>query len=159
MVTILDEVRTTARLYGIDPDLFEAICRVESSMIPERIRFEKHYKWHESPRVWAERFAMSVDTEAMLQSCSYGLCQVMGGVMRQHGFAGNLLHAIFDYKISLPFGAKHLKSFLNKYGNEADAISAYNQGSNRKTPGGMYQNQTYVDKVHKELLELRKLKT
>jgi soluble lytic murein transglycosylase-like protein len=79
--------------------------------------------------------------------------------MREYGFRGSFNDALGDFRISLSYGAKHLKNYLKRYPNESDVIASYNAGSPRKTKGGMYENQTYVDKVYKELLALRKLST
>lgn len=151
-------IKEAAHEQGIDENLYLAICRHESSLNPLAMRYEPFWRYFYFVREYADQIGITVETEQVLQSCSFGLCQIMGSVAREHGFKGNLALLIADPKTALIQGAVHLKSFLQKYGNEADAIAAYNQGSNRKTDGGMYQNQTYVDAVIKILADLRKLK-
>lgn len=150
-------IKKVAADVGIDENLLIAICTVESSLNPLAIRFEPAWKYFYFPRETASALGLSNETETVLQSCSYGLNQIMGSVAREIGFRGNLTSFFQNPELPLKHGAIHLKQFLQKYGNENDAISSYNQGSNRKTDGGMYQNQHYVDKVHAELIKLRKL--
>jgi len=152
---IVGDIRGIATVNGIKPDLFEAICTVESSLNPFAIRFEPAYKYFYFVRENASRLNITVETETMLQASSYGLCQMMGAGIRELGFAGNLTECFGDYKIVLKFGALHLKKLLVRYNDEADVISAYNAGTAIKTMGGMYQNQQYVDKVHAALTKLR----
>lgn len=155
--TIKILIRSAAIHEGIDANLFEAICTVESSLEPKAIRYEPHYRWTVSPREWASKMRVSVETETMLQSCSYGLCQIMGAVMREQGFNGDLQTVLVQPEKILMAGAKHLRKFLVRYGDEAAAISAYNCGSVRKTPAGSFENQRYVDKVYAVLRNLRAL--
>jgi soluble lytic murein transglycosylase-like protein len=75
---------------------------------------------------------------------SWGLMQIMGSVARQYGFKGNL-SSLTEPEINIEIGCKH---FVSKYSVEPkDMISAYNAGSPKKTPEGLYVNQGYVDKV------------
>ena len=78
-------------------------------------------------------------------------------VAREHGFKGWLTELCQD-AIGIEYGCKHLSTFHRKYEEESDMIAAYNAGSARKTKGGMYVNQAYVNKVHQVLERLRKLK-
>lgn len=149
-------IKATALAANIDPDVFLAVCMVESSLDPLAIRFEKHYKWLWFPREHAQLARISYDTEVMLQSCSYGLGQVMGAVVREQGYKGPLQKLLLEPDFATAAAAKHLRKFYERHNSETDAISAYNQGSPRKTPGGLYVNQGYVDKVCRELREIRK---
>jgi soluble lytic murein transglycosylase-like protein len=155
--TIKILIRSAAIHEGIDANLFEAICTVESSLDPKALRYEPHYRWTTQPREWASKMRLSVETETMLQSCSYGLCQIMGSIMREQGFNGDLQTLLVQPEKILTAGAKHLKKFLTRYGNEEAAIAAYNAGSARKTQGGLFENQRYVDKVYAVLRNLRAL--
>lgn len=122
-------------------------------MNPWAVRFEPGYKYFVNPVDFAHRSFISVDTERTLQATSYGLMQVMGGVCREHGYVDDLIKLPSHPEIALTLAVKHLKQKIERYGL-FEAISAYNAGSPRKTPGGMYINQVYVDKVHSELLAL-----
>ena len=150
-------IQQVALVEGIDPDLLTAICKHESAFEPLAIRYEPGWKYFYFPREYAEKLNISVETERALQACSFGLCQVMGAVMRERGFEGPLVQCFVDPSLALKFGAKHLKAFLQRYDTEEDAIAAYNAGSPRKTAGGMYVNQRYVDVVSTTLRALRAL--
>lgn len=152
---LIDLVRSTATAEKIDADLFLAICTVESSLDPLAVRFEPAWRYHYHPREFASRLNISPETETNLQACSYGLAQVMGSVMRERGYSENLVKCFLDPSIPLVYAARHLRGFLIRYGTEPEAISAYNQGNARKTPGGLFQNQRYVDKVSQALRALR----
>lgn len=154
---ILTLIKDVAEAEGLDEKLLLAICTVESSLNPYAVRYEPAYKYTVSPREWASKMRLSVETEECLQKFSYGLAQIMGGVMREHGFSGNLQTCLLNPKIPLTYSAKHLKNYLRRYGSEVEAIASYNAGSPRKTPGGLFVNQTYVDKVDRELRKLRTL--
>jgi len=150
-------IHTVAAENGIDPVLFEAICRVESSLNQFAMRYEPKWNYLYFQREHAGQLGITEETETQLQKFSYGLCQIMGSVAREHGYRGPLVALIADPALCLKFGAIHLKKFLWKYQTEAEAIAAYNAGSARKTPGGMFVNQQYVDKVDKVLRQLRPL--
>jgi hypothetical protein len=150
-------IHVVANENGVDPILFEAICRVESSLDPLAMRYEPKWNYLYFPREHASRLRITEETETQLQKFSYGLCQIMGSVAREHGFTGALVSLAADPALCLKFGAIHLKKFLWKYQTEAEAIAAYNAGSARRTPGGMFVNQQYVDKVDKVLRKLRPL--
>lgn len=138
----------------VDPALVKAIITVESNWDPKVSRFEPHWKYLHFPREHAERVGITTDTEITLQSMSIGLMQIMGGVARELGFVGNLSE-LFEPEVNLKYGIQKLKELIKKWPLEQSIISAYNQGSPRMTPGGMYENQVYVDKVWKELTKLR----
>lgn len=153
MRALIEQIATEEKL---DPLLFVAICTVESSLNPLAARFEPAWRYLYHPREIASQLVISVETETAFQSMSFGLPQIMGSVMRERGYTDHLSKCFVDPALPLRYAARHLRGFLVKYGgNESDAISAYNQGSNRKTAGGLYQNQRYVDKVSAVLRKLR----
>lgn len=147
-------VERAAQAAAIDANLAKAITAVESSWDPTVSRIEPRWKYLYFQRQFADRLGITVDTEITLQSMSIGLMQIMGSVARELGFTANLSE-LFKPEINAEYGCKKLKALLKKYSDEADVISSYNQGSPRKTPGGMYLNQVYVDKVSQELRKLR----
>lgn len=98
-----------------------------------------------------------VDTETALQRFSYGLPQLMGAVLREYGYAGSLHLLPTMPGVVLDYACQHLRRYMQKHPNEVDWISSWNQGSPAKTPGGLYRNQVYVDKVSAELRRLRAL--
>lgn len=147
----------TADKYGLDHNLVLAVITHETNGKTFKTRYEPAWKYLYFARQYAEKLDISVDTEIVMQSMSWGLMQVMGSVAREHGFDSDL-PKLTDPQLGLEYGCKHLKKMLVQCGgNESDAIAAYNAGSVRKTPGGMYENQVYVDEVSSVLRELRKI--
>jgi soluble lytic murein transglycosylase-like protein len=132
--------------YGVDPYLMTAIIVVESNCNPWAIRFEPGWRWFKTPENYARMVGSSLETERMAQATSFGLCQVMGAVAREHGFHGWLTE-LCEPKLGIRFGCLHLNRFISIHGNLADAVSSYNQGSPRKSTDGKYANQIYVDRV------------
>lgn len=153
----IEAIKQAALAEGIDPELYLAICTIESSLNPYALKFEWHYKWTTHPRDWGSRFYIDGETERAFQSFSYGASQVMGSVMRDMGYDKHLMFWHMDPEAPIKYGAKHLKRFLIRSGSEEAAVASYNAGSPRKTLGGMFENQAYVDKVFKELRRLRAL--
>ena len=140
-----DIIITKSKKYGIPSQLVKAICKVESDFNTFAIRYEDHYKWLYK----AESYRGHTETEKKAQKTSWGMMQVMGSVARELGFDGRFLSELCQPDIGLEYGCKQLKRQYNRYGNWQDAISAYNQGNNRKLDNGDYANQIYVDKVNK----------
>jgi len=142
--------------YKIDYPLFYSIITVESGWNPKVMRYELSYRWTVRPPDFASALGITYDTEVQMQKFSYGLCQIMGGKARDLGYGG-FLADLLTPRINLELGAKIISQLSSKYGYEPDVISSYNQGTPRKTPGGLFENQQYVDKVDKVLREMRKL--
>lgn len=126
--------------------LLAAIVQTESGGDPMAARFEPDYKYLFKAQEFAKANAITPMTEMMFQKTSWGLCQVMGGVAREHGHTGSLLELLIP-EISLKYGCLHLKRAFDKHKNRDDVIAAYNAGSPIKGLDGKYKNQQYVDKV------------
>lgn len=160
-----DEIETAiasaAIAHSLDANLIRAICNTESAFITWRTRFEPEGyargSYFVSYRDWASKLGLSEPTEGTQQYTSWGLMQIMGFSARELGFDGYLTQ-LCDPILGLAYGCLKLKRLFVRYGVEEDVIAAYNQGDNRKTPGGMFQNQTYVDAVCATLRELRALR-
>lgn len=151
-----EETKAACEPLGLDPVVLYAMLWKESSYNPWAMRYEPLFKWTLAHRDWASRLGLSPETEMLAQKSSWGLGQIMGAVAREHGFRGHLTELV-QPKINLELCAKHLKKKLVVYGSIEAAVSAYNQGDNRKTPGGMYRNQvSYVDPVFRKAREIRK---
>jgi soluble lytic murein transglycosylase-like protein len=146
-------IRTIAVSQGIDPNLALAIAGHESNYDPTACRFEPKWKWFVNPSKFAKQLLISEITEKMLQACSWGPMQVMGAVARELGFTGQITTLVYP-EIGVLFGCKKLKSLINKYANETDVISAYNQGAPLKT-NNVYNNSSYVNNVMERLNTLR----
>lgn len=151
-----DLVKIYARQYRLDPILVGSIIEIESNWDAWAVRFEPAWRYYLDITEHAEILGISRVTEQTMQACSWGLGQIMGSVARQYGFEDHLQKLCLP-EINLEYMCRHLQNFMQRYGVETDAISSYNQGSPRLTPGGMYQNQVYVDKVSAVLRKYRAL--
>ena len=152
---IMTIVTAMAAKYGLDKNLVLAIIKKESDGEVYTQRYEPDFRYFFDPISFSRRLRISVETERMCQSTSYGLMQVMGAVFRERGFVRYLAEC-FDPVINIEYGCKHLQSFYQRYNNIIDAVASYNAGSPRKVPdSNMYINQHYIDSVlaHKKKLD------
>lgn len=153
---VLESVTTFARQFGIDPDLVRAIVEHESNGECFKPRYEPAWRHLYEPRTFSVLRGISMQTEVALQSMSWGPMQVMGSVARELGFRGDLPE-LCSLSKGLTYGCMKLRALLDRY-TEVQAISAYNQGSPRKSVGGLYMNSSgYVDPICARLRELRAL--
>lgn len=144
---------------GIDKDLIKAIIQIESSGYTFAVRYEPNYPHLYYPRELASKCIVSVATMENIQKTSWGLMQVMGGTAYWLGFPKNkLVTELCMPHIGIEYGVKYLKKLFLRYNQESDVIAAYNRGSAIKVKSGFYENQGYVDKVHGELVKLRRIK-
>ncbi len=136
--------------YDIDFSLVKGISMVESSLDPFAIRFEPKYEYI-MPLKEIQRLArlcgISVDTETMLQRCSFGLMQIMGANIRSYGFIENLTSLFDDHSLSIQFGCRMISGLFKRYKSIDDVISAYNAGEPKRKVSTKYINQEYVDNV------------
>jgi hypothetical protein len=157
-----DHILAASKDSGIDANLIASIVDVESSGNAWAMRFEPRVfasmRHMLQPGDFASSLGITEPTERVLQSSSFGLAQVMGFNARAYGFK-RVLTEMFDPALNLKIACWLLKTLFQTYGDESEVISAYNQGSPMKTDGGMYLNQTYVDKVNGRLLCLRALRS
>jgi soluble lytic murein transglycosylase-like protein len=154
---ILTLVRKTADEMGLDADLACAIAITESAANPLATRFEPEYRWFFEPAHFAHRLGITEATERTQQATSWGSMQIMGAVARELGFNEPLVK-LAEPETGALYGCKKLKSLSDRYENEQAVIAAFNAGSPRKVAppksfGGnaTYVNQSYVDKVLKQL--------
>ena len=142
---ILRAILISAGVYGIEPDLVYGICQKESGFVPEAVRYEDGYRYLFDPSRVRPR-GCSLDTEIVMQKTSWGVMQVMGGVLRELGFTGWMTGIVGDIPAQVDYGCRHLGRFIRRYGLP-DAIAAYNAGSPRQNEAGVLVNQEYVDAV------------
>lgn len=145
-----------AEKHNLDADLLLAIAHVESGTNAWKVRFEPGWKYLLTPRDYASRLLISVETETVCQSMSWGPLQIMGTVARELGFQDDLTQLV-NPEIAVELSCRKLTKLFQKYGNQADVVASWNAGSPRRTPGGMYVNETYVDKVFDKLRLLKKI--
>jgi soluble lytic murein transglycosylase-like protein len=152
----LDIISRSAKNYGLDPNLVAAIVMTESGGQTCATKYEAKYKYTSDTYTHADNTGITQVTEETHQKTSWGLMQVMGGLARELGHEGHLTE-LCDPVIGLNYGCKQIKRLYERYGSQADVISAYNQGSPRKNKGGLYENETYVDKVMRYYRELESI--
>lgn len=141
------EITTASSLHKLDARLIAAIVQTESAGRIYVTRYEPAYRYTHNEAVFASGCGTTTETERIHQMTSWGLMQIMGGVLREHGFKNNMPQAL-DPETNLNYGCKHFIRMLKQNKNNiVDAIASYNAGSARKTDDGKYVNQAYVDKV------------
>jgi soluble lytic murein transglycosylase-like protein len=145
-------VTDAANRYGIDEFLLVSQVIQESGGNPSAVRYEPGYRW-----LWPSVSAVvpvapcSLETERILQMCSWGLLQIMGAVARERGFKGAFLADLAaNPALALDLGAQHLALKISRYANIRDALSAYNAGS--PTPNNFGK---YVDPIMERADALR----
>jgi soluble lytic murein transglycosylase-like protein len=143
---ILEISREAAIRHQLDPHWVLAVIQTESAGFPHAMRYETGWSYFCRPEFYADRLAITVDTERQMQKFSYGLMQIMGSVAREYGF-GDSLALLVDPFRATEYGCRHLKNFRRRYPLGRDWIAAYNAGSPRKNPDGTYTNEAYVKKV------------
>lgn len=143
-----DIISVVAAKEKVDPKLVSAIAQHESGGNMWALRYEPNYQWLYRPQDYSSALNISLDTEICMQKFSIGYMQLMFAVCRELGFKGNA-GEMFNPETNFAYGCRHIKRFLDKYGNLPDALSAYNAGSPRKAVTGKYVNAAYVDDVMK----------
>ncbi len=144
--------------FRLDLNLLKAISIRESNKHNFKVRFEPHIAearlWY--PRQWAEKLIISYDTECVLQKLSWGPMQILGSTARWMGYEDDLTKLVCP-EFSLLYSAKYMRWLSDRtHGDESRLIASWNGGLGvKKTSGGMWANQRYVDGVYKELLKLR----
>ena len=147
-------IEEKAAEFGIDPDLVQAFCSVESSYNPRATRYEPNfYGTYIRPMIAAGTIGAD---EAAGRATSWGLMQIMGQVAREKGFKGDF-QDLLNADVGLEWSLRHLKRFIGKYKEMGldYAIASYNAGSPRHKEDGSFVNQGYVDKIHKTLGQIR----
>lgn len=147
------EIEAVAFRHRLDPDLVEAIVRVESSGLAHAYRFEPAF----FQRYLADDPAYDGANPRRV-SASYGLMQVMYPVARELGYRGEP-EGLFVPIVALEYGCKKLRELLDWSGDNTDqALAAYNGGrrGNERPP---YRNQIYVNKVNTVLARVRDERT
>lgn len=131
---------------GLEPEVLQAIISVESGWDPWALRFEPLAgKYVTKAPYYAKTNIITVETESMMQKCSFGLCQMMGFNFRLLGYTGPLTKTL-EPEFNLRCMALFFKKNCDKYNKFEDKIVSYNSGSPRKWADGRYQNQDYLDK-------------
>ena len=93
--------------------------------------------------------AISKETELVMRSSSFGLMQLMGQTLREHGFENQYLTECCDSKLGIMYGIKHLCKLMKKYQTLDEVLAAYNAGTPRRGANGKFGNQEYVDSANR----------
>ena len=154
-----DHIQRAAKKHSIDPLLMGAIVKQESNGRSDVIRYESHIHQRQNyilkPGDYASLCGISRETEIVMQSCSWGLGQLMGFVLRELGYKACLTNAI-DPDVNLDYMGLKLKELFRRYTKEEEVISAYNAGSVRMNNGMYVNHKNYVDPIYRNLREWRK---
>jgi len=147
-----DIINNCARIYEIDEKLIKAIIKTESSWNPWAIRVERGFWSRYLAGIKSMFFKTPEKDERWLiypdfVSASYGLMQIMLTTAMELGFRFDYPTELLEPNLNIKYGCAYLRKMHNRYGDWNDAISSYNQGSNRKNFNGTYKNQKYVDKI------------
>jgi len=151
-------IKNCSRIYGIEEKLIKAIIKKESSGNKWAFRVERGFWVRYFPGIKAIFSRTPEKDEQWLAypdivSASYGLMQVMLSTAMELGFRFQYPGELYEPATNIKFGCLLLKRNFDRYKNWDDAISAYNQGNNRKDSSGKYVNQYYVDKVKQFMAE------
>lgn len=139
---------SVAKVVGTDARFLRAIVLVESNWNPWAWNPEPRYRylWNvrtqqpfralthaqiasEDPPIDFPTMAGDRDQEWWGQQASWGLCQVMGAVAREHGFTRPYLPELCDPESNLMIGAKVLRALVAwSKGDLSQAAAAYNAG-------------------------------
>ncbi len=150
------EINFFANKHALEPNWIAAVIMTESGGNQYATRYEPGWRYfYESRKDIAFDLGITVETETVSQATSWGLMQVMGSVAREHGYFGHL-PAMSEIMLGLRIGCQVLDYHFKKTGLIKDAVAAYNAGSVRKTPGGMYVNQKHIDRFDMHLRTLEK---
>lgn len=142
-----------SKLYEIDKSLIYAIIKKESSWNSYAIRIERGF-WTRYMIGIKELFFKTPQKDEQwltypdLVSASYGLMQLMLSTAMELGFRFQYPTELLSPEKNIKYGCMLIRKLYNRYGNWADAISAYNQGNNaKKFLSNEYKNQDYVDDI------------
>lgn len=152
------ELTAIADQHRLDPNLVEAVSRVESSGKTHAYRYE--------PRFWLRYMAKDPKWDGAIPervSASYGLLQVMYPVALELGMPpADPPEYLFVPVHGLQYGCRKLREVLGwANGDVAAALAAYNGGKTRDNAPGVEhkRNQSYVDKVLFTLAQIRGVTT
>jgi hypothetical protein len=153
-------INSMASKYRLSPELVAAVVQTESRGNTAAFRVEGRKMMDNTGNViisltWRyfmtpESFASILHdctpaTEWLGQAVGWGPMQVQGAVAREHGFRG-WFPELCSWDVGVEYGCKHLRKKADAYGDDPSVLyAAYNAGSPRKTPGGLFVNQKNVD--------------
>ena len=160
LIPFRNEIERAAQELALPASLIAAVIQEESRFDEWATRTEPRYfcKVEKVRRISgavctrAHRLGPTAFTELVDRSRSYGLMQIMGETAREQGFDRPFLAELYIPSNAIAHGAMLLKRLLTRYHNDTlSAISAYNQGTARRTTHGpkrgVFANARYVYRV------------
>jgi len=143
--SLKDSIEKSSIEFGLSKRLIFAVIMTESGGNTNVMRFENGYKWLFRVKDMAKKagFGCTDKTMEVMQSCSFGLMQVMGANYYINGGQGWCSEMLIPEK-GIYYGCKILKSITKKHKNHADTYAVYNAGSLIKREGN-YKNQENVN--------------
>jgi soluble lytic murein transglycosylase-like protein len=145
------EIEIYSTQYKLDPKLVRAVILVESKGNHHAMRYEP--KWRYNPginelSIYAQNIGASFSTVDMAMATSWGSMQVMGAVAYELGFRDWFPKLCGE--LGVKYGCMVIRRKIDRYGPDpATVYAAYNAGSPKLTPGGMFVNETNVDRFLK----------
>jgi len=137
-----NEIKKYSTQYNLNPLVIKSLITKESGFDTWATRFESQWRWFVSVKKFARKNKISFDTEKTLQSTSFGLCQVMGGVARELGHTDQLTKICIP-AIGIELGCKKLRQCLDRWGCLDHALAAYNAGSPDSKAGKKYADSIF----------------
>jgi hypothetical protein len=131
--------------FNVPKELICAIGFVESNFRKNAFRYEPMFQ-----RRYIDNhpdYSDLPEDERRWLSTSWGYMQIMAATAIDLGYQFDYPEQITEPELNVEIGTFFLRKLFNRYKSWEDAISAYNQGNNRKSPDGSYANQAYVSKV------------
>ena len=116
-------IEQIAPVYGLDPNLVEAVVIAESNGYTDAFRYEPEFfdRYLKAKAEWS-------GWNPRRASSSYGLMQCMFSTAKEHGF-DDLPEILFIPEMGLKFGCLHLSAMIKKCGgNVREALASYNGG-------------------------------
>lgn len=142
---LLPAIESAAQRHGLGACVLAGLVAQESAGDTWATRPEPLYKWlfgddsHERPRLKLPSLRRLVKLDLYEQRISFGLCQVMGAVAREHGWDGWLTE-LCRPEIGLEYGARHLAWCLKRAGGDlAGGLLKYNGGGDKSYPQKVQQ--------------------
>ncbi len=131
------EIVVAARAHELEPAVLAGLVCQESAGKPSARRYEPKYRWlygdgqGEHPNIPAD---VTLSDDLIIQKWSYGLCQIMGAVAREYGYAG-YLKGLLDPAVNLEYGARHLANKIKQaHGSVSFGLLLYNGGGDKQYP-------------------------
>lgn len=182
-------IEKVSALHGIDPNVVEAVVQKESSYNPVAWNPEPRYRYLWDVRKNAPFRPLTLlelsskfpppdfraiqgdpDQEFWAQQASWGLMQLMGAVVREHGYKEPWLTSLVaDPELNLEYGCRHLSGLFKwaagRYTGLAgqaqsrimlSALAAYNGGKAGNSPENVaIRNREYAESVVQIYLRIK----